>query len=297
MRRAILATVTFTLLLVPWTTSGQVRVTAQNMWTNPRQPSGGEPPMIPPAQTSTPQTTLPQARTPKDDLEYRADLFMARKQFSDAAEMYRKALEIEPRNPVLLNKLGIAYHQQSMLEAAKRCYERATKVDRSFASSYNNLGTIQYQRKKYRKAISMYKKAIELRPDMPAVYSNLGYAYFAQKHYEDAMAAFRKALELDPTVFDPNRNTTGSLLQDRSVADKGMFYFFLAKSFAMMGNAERCAHYLKKAFDEGYKNVVAAKTDPAFAAVLKDSSVQEVLQQAQPQEPDPRPINPNPPGT
>ena len=296
MKTASLTAGAFALLLIPWTTSGQAPG-AEGMRASARQPSRATQPMIPPAQTSSPQTTLPQAaRTPKDDLELNADLMMARKEFAEAAAAYQKALELDPRNAALLNKLGIAYHQQTRLDAAKHFYELATKADRSFASSYNNIGTIHYQRKRYGKAIKMYKKAIELRSDMPTVYSNLGYAYFAEKHYENAMAAFRKAVELDPTVFDPNRNTAGSLLQDRSVTDKGTFYFFLAKSFASMGNAERCAHYLKMAFDEGYKNVAAARTDPAFAAVLKDPNVQEVLQRSQPQEPEPRPAKPNPPG-
>jgi len=296
MKRASLTAVAFTLLLIPWTTSGQAP-RAEGMRAAARQPSRATRPMIPPAHTSTPQATLPQAaRTPKDDLELNADLRMARKEFAEAAAAYQQALELDPRNAALLNKLGIAFHQQARLDAAKHFYERATKADRSFASAYNNIGTIHYQRKKYRKAINMYKKAIELRSDMPPVYSNLGYAYFAERHYEDAMAAFRKAVELDPAVFDPNRNTAGSLLQDRSVTDKGAFYFFLAKSFASMSNAERCAHYLKKAFDEGYKNVAAARTDPAFAAVIKDPNVQEILQLASPQQNQPLTTPSTPPG-
>lgn len=211
----------------------------------------------------------------------RADILMARKQYSEAGPLYQKLLLQEPRNAVLLNKTGIAYHQQAMLEQAKRYYERAIKADRTYANAYNNVGTIHYQRKNYRKAIQAYKKALEIRPDMPAVHSNLGYAYFMQKHYEEALAAFRRAVELDPEVFERSHRS-GSLLQDRSVDDHGLFYFFLAKSFATMGNPKRCAHYLKKARDEGYKNLASIQTDPAFAAVIKDPGVQEVLQGAPP---------------
>lgn len=218
----------------------------------------------------------PPTRTPREDEELRADILMARKQYSDAVPIYQKLLEQEPKNAVMLNKLGIAYHQQFMLDQAKRCYERAVKADKNYANAYNNIGTVYYQRRKYGKAIKAYKKALEVQPGMAAVYSNLGYAHFAQKHYDEAMAAFHHALELDPVVFERSAHS-GSLLQDRSVEDRGLFYYFLAKSFAAMGNAGQCAQYLRKARDEGYKDLAAVLTDPAFASVIQDPKVQEVL--------------------
>ena len=242
--------------------------------------------VVPPRPASSPQTPVtnsattsetPRPRTPREDEELTADLMMVRKQYSEAATLYQKLVQQEPRNAVLLNKLGIAYHQQALLDRAKRCYERAAKADRTYATAYNNLGTIYYQRRNYRKAIRAYKKALQLNTRLAAIYSNLGYAYFGQKHYEEAMDAFRQALALDPDVFDRS-HTAGSLLQDRSVEDHGLFYFYLAKSFAGMGNAQRCAEYLRKARDEGYAGLAAAKTDPAFAGVLHDPGVMEVLQ-------------------
>src|SRR5229473_572880 len=84
----------------------------------------------------------------------------------------------EPRNPVYLNKLGIALHQQAALGPALKYYERASKVDPSYADARNNIGTIWYQRKKYGRAIKAYQKAINIRSDMAVLHSNLGYAYF-----------------------------------------------------------------------------------------------------------------------
>ena len=264
------AAVAFTLLMAPQMLSGP----ATPQQEIPSQPSATE-------QSSASTSAATQPRTPREDEEMRADVLMARKQYAEAVPIYQKLLRQEPKNALLLNKLGIAYHQQTMLDQAKRSYERAVKADRTYANAYNNLGTIYYQRKNYRKAIREYQKALQIRSDMPAVYSNLGYAYFAQKHYEEAMAAFHRALELDPEVFDRSHRA-GSLLQDRSVEDHGLFYYFLAKSFAAMGNAERCAHYLRKARDEGYKDWAAARTDPAFARVINDPSVQEILQTTPP---------------
>ena len=209
--------------------------------------------------------------------EQLADLYMARKEYREASVSYKRLSDQAPRNPVYLNKLGIALHQQAALSAALKYYERASKVDPAYADAQNNIGTIWYQRKKYGRAIKAYQKAINIRSDMAVLHSNLAYAYFGDKKYQEAISSFRQALALDPQLFDHNSSRSGSILQDRSVGDRGRFYFLLAKSFAEAGNLERCLIYLRKAKDEGYKELSAVKSDPSFAAVLKDPAVQEVL--------------------
>lgn len=241
----------------------------------------GSPPVVAPR--------LPQAQPPspaqqstivvRPDLtdEQMADLYMARKEYREAAQLYKKLADQNPQNPVFLNKLGIALHQQAALGPALKYYERAVKADPTYADAQNNIGTIWYQRKKYGKAIKAYQKAIAMRNDMPVLYSNLAYAYFSDKKYELAIAAFRQALVIDPQFFERGSSKSGSVLQDRTVGDRGRFYFLLAKSYAESGNVERCLVYLRKAKDEGYKELNAVKTDPSFAAVLKDPAIQEVL--------------------
>jgi len=209
--------------------------------------------------------------------EQLADLYMARKDYREAAFSYKRLADHNPRNPVYLNKLGIALHQQAALGAALKYYERASKVDPSYADAQNNIGTIWYQRKKFGRAIKAYQRAITIRNDMAVLHSNLGYAYFGDKKYEQAISSFRQALALDPQLFEHSSSRSGSILQDRSVGDRGRFYFLLAKSFAEAGNLERCVIYLRKAKDEGYKELAAVKSDPSFAAVLKDPAIQEVL--------------------
>ncbi len=223
----------------------------------------------------------PSTRTPREEEEMRADILMARKLYAEAVPAYQKLIEQEPRNAVLLNKLGIAYHQQTMLDQAKRYYERAVRADKHYANALNNLGALEYDRRRFRQAVKQYRKALEIAPEMATAYRNLGSAYLAQKKYDEAFAAYHRALELDPQVFE-HRGSFGTVLQHIGVDDKGTFFFFLAKSYASMGNAERCAHYLRMARDEGYTGLAAVQTDPAFASVLKDPGVQEILQPASP---------------
>ncbi len=220
-------------------------------------------------------------RTPRQSAELRADILLARKLYSEAIAAYLELLKQEPRDAALLNKIGVAYQQESSLKEASRYYHRAIKADKNFASAINNLGTIEYNYRKYRKAIRFYQKALAIRSDEPAYYSNLGYACLAGKQFDQALAAFRKVAELDPAFFE-SRGSGGTVMSERSMPDPALLYFFLAKTYALAGDAQRCAHYLKLARDEGYKGLAEAGKDPAFARVVNDPRVREILEPSPP---------------
>jgi tetratricopeptide (TPR) repeat protein len=214
--------------------------------------------------------------TPRQAAELKGDVFMARKEFGEAAGAYEAILESEPKNAQLLNKVAIAYQELGNLNRCERYYRKSIKADKNFASPINNLGTVEYEKKHYSKAILLYKKALILKMETSTIYSNLGYAYFANKQYPEAMATFDKALAMDPQLFE-RKSGYGTIIQQRTTTDPGLFNFFVAKSYAGMGDAERAAHFLRLARDDGYKNFLSAETDPAFAKVIKDARVQEVL--------------------
>ncbi len=215
--------------------------------------------------------------------EEMARLYLARKEYKEAEDLFYRLASQNPGNPIYWNELGIAHHNQSQLELALKCYQKAAKVDPHYADAHNNIGTVLYERKKYSKAIRSYKKAIALRGDFAPFYLNLGYAYFGQKNFEDSIASFRRALQIDPGSMDPNNSRVGTVIQDRSLSvERGRFYFMLAKSFAEAGDIERSLRYLRKARDEGYSDFNSVRKDPSFAVVMKDPAAAELFE--------PRPI-------
>jgi tetratricopeptide (TPR) repeat protein len=214
--------------------------------------------------------------TPVQAEELRGDIFMARKMFLRAIETYKDVLLQHPKDPKLLNKIGIAYQQLNDWHQAERFYKRACKVDKHFAEARNNLGTVEFSRRKYKSAIKQYEKAIRINPRSAVAFSNLGYAYLARKKYNDAILAFRVAIVINPDVFR-DFNRAGTAVEERGYDNPGVFYYMLAKTFAMLGDAKRCALYLEKSREEGYKKFTDARSDPAFKSVLKDPRVQHVL--------------------
>jgi tetratricopeptide (TPR) repeat protein len=247
-------------------------------------------PLFAPAQTpkssaQSSSSNSPSApMTPQEKMELQARIFMAKKQYADAGGIYLELATAHPRNAMYWNYLGITKQQLGDLTAAGKYYQRATKADKRFADGYSNLGTTWYARKDYKKAVASYKKAISVQSNVAGFYTNLGYAYFAEKQMPQAMEAFHQALAIDPAVFTQN-DRNGGVMTYQSVADRGLFDFMLAKGFAQNGDVAQCAAYLKRAFEDGYKDVLKARTDPAFAKLLDDPGVKAALELAEPPPP------------
>lgn len=205
--------------------------------------------------------------------EMRGDIFMARKMFREAVDMYR---QMPADSPICWNKVGIAYHQMLELDLARRSYEKSVKLKPDYAEAINNLGTIYYARKSYRKSITYYRRALKVNPASASVLSNLGTAYFARRNYETAFRTYQEALAIDPEVFE-HRNAAGVLLQERTVEERAKFHFYLAKTYAKAGQYERAMMYLRKAIEEGFKERDKLTQDPEFAALQAMPEFQDLL--------------------
>lgn len=209
-------------------------------------------------------------------LEKRADIYMARKMYREAQETYGEALANEPGSARLHNKLGIACHQQTNFGCARRNYERAFKLDRKYSQAVNNLGTVYHAEGRHKKASQTYRKALKVAPYSASIYSNLGTSLFARGKFKDASKAYLTALQLDPLVFE-HRGTNGTLLQERSVADRGRYYFFMAKAHAQVELYDKALLYIRKALEEGYVRRGKIASEKAFEPMLEMPEFQRVV--------------------
>jgi len=233
------------------------------------------------AQTPSPAAesglSQPPAAAPKAQLtpENRGDIYMARKMYREAIEAFREG---PAKDPILLNKTGIAYHQMLQLDNARKSYELALKVKPNYLEAINNLGTIYYAKKSYRRAISYYNRALRIAPEevrSASIYMNLGTALFARKRYDDATAAFQHAMRLDPEVAERHGNF-GVMLEERSVEERAKYHFYMAKVYAKNGRNELALQYLRKSLEEGYKDKKIAEL-PEFSALRELPEFKELM--------------------
>jgi tetratricopeptide (TPR) repeat protein len=227
------------------------------------------------ADTKTPSTVVETPPEPKPvlTLEMRGDISMARKDYRQAIDLYT---QIEPQTAITFNKIGIAYHQLTDLNMARRYYERAVKKNSQYAEAVNNLGTIHYAQRSYGRAVSQYNRALKIAPSSASIYSNLGTAWFARKKYDRAMECYQKALSIDPEVFE-HRSSAGVLLQERSVAERAKFHFYMAKLYAQAGVTDRALQYIRKALEEGFKEREKFVEEPEFASLQQLPEFKELL--------------------
>lgn len=197
---------------------------------------------------------------------------MARKMYREAIDKYREC----PDSPIIANKIGIAFHQLTLLDLAKKNYEHSIKLDPRYGEAINNLGTIYYAEKSYRRSIGYYKRALRYSKTSASVYSNLGAAYFARKDYKRATQYYEEALKLDPDVFE-HHGTFGTIMQERTVEELATFHLYLAKMYAKAGSKDRALIYLRKALEEGVKDRSKIPEIPEFANMKKDPAFLQLL--------------------
>lgn len=227
----------------------------------------------------------PAAGASAEELERRGDELRTEKNFLDALDYYQAALKAAPADASLFRKMGVCQLMMQRYKEAKKSFERAIRADHNDAISYNNLGVIFYAQHNYNAAIKHYEKAILYDNSAASYYSNMGAAYFAKKRFEKAIQNYAKAVEIDPDIFERTSHA-GVMAQLPSPEDRAHYDYVLAKLYARSGVPDRSLHYLKKAKEEGYKDIRNVYKDNEFSNLRKDPRFTELMAAKTPAIPD-----------
>lgn len=235
----------------------------------PSRPAQAPPaPVVAPPQTPTPP---PRSLT----LEDRADIFMARKNYGEAADYYYRALkQVDFKNALMWNKLGIAYQQQLKYNTAVKAYRNAIHLNKDYAEAWNNIGSVYFMENKFGRSVKYYQRAIELRPKDAAFHLNLGTSYYHLKKYPEAVEEYRVALGIDPNVL-AEQSSLGVIVRARGTDIQ--FYFYMAKAFASIGRAEEAVRYLRRAFEDGFADPKRVEGDPDFQKISQHPAYIELM--------------------
>ncbi len=204
-----------------------------------------------------------------EELEKEGDRLRSDKAYLDALDYYRAAAIKNASSSTLANKTGIVLLQMHHDVDARKCFQSAVRLDRKYPEAHNNLGAAFFQTKNYGKAIKEYRKAIELSDTSASFHSNLGTAYFTQKDFTKAMASYRRALELDPDVFE-HSSRDAVILQTQALGDRAQYFYLMARMYAKVGESDRSLNCLRRAIEDGYKDINKVYQDDEFGAIRKD---------------------------
>jgi tetratricopeptide (TPR) repeat protein len=116
-----------------------------------------------------------------------------------ALDYFKRANEIIPDEPLMLDNLGTAYLAIGNLRTALQYFERAVAKNPRSERSYNNIAVIYLGQHNYDEAIVMAKKALSIFPQAGEPYLIMGRAYRLKGMKEQAREALLTARNVDPS--------------------------------------------------------------------------------------------------
>ena len=132
-------------------------------------------------------------------------------QWDQAEADFRRALELEPDQPQVLNYLGYSLvEKQIKLDEALDMIERAVSGRPDSGFIVDSLGWVLYRLGRYEEAVGHMERAVELMPVDPVVNDHLGDVYWAVGREREARFQWSRALSFvdnnaTDTEADPNR--------------------------------------------------------------------------------------------
>jgi protein O-GlcNAc transferase len=131
------------------------------------------------------------------------------KRFADAESFARKSVQIDPKNAVGWDRLGVALQARGLANSeTEHSYRRAIELDPQFAVAYVHLARVLNRMNKHTEAAPLYGKAIELAKD-PATLNLIADSLQGEQLWPQSEPVLKKALELD------SNNPTSLLLMGR----------------------------------------------------------------------------------
>jgi tetratricopeptide (TPR) repeat protein len=117
----------------------------------------------------------------------------------EAAEAYRKAVQLDPNNAQWQYNLFLALAKLGDKEGEKVALEKALQLDPNLATAHNDLGLVYLSEGKMNEAEREFRAALDIDPKFAEAQNNLGVVYNQQGKDSEASTLFRQATESDPT--------------------------------------------------------------------------------------------------
>ena len=125
------------------------------------------------------------------------------KQWPLAEADFKKALELQPEQPLVLNYLGYSWVDQGLyLEQALDMIRKAVELRHNDGYIVDSLGWAFYRLGRYDEAVEQLEKAVTLRADDPLINDHLGDAYWQVGRRLEARFQWSHARDLKPEPED-----------------------------------------------------------------------------------------------
>jgi Flp pilus assembly protein TadD len=157
----------------------------------------------------------------------RAYDLMAENRMSEAVEVWRKAIALNPEDGIGHFAMATALSGAGQEREAAEAYREACKLDPRNAAWLEHLGVSLAMTGDMDGAIESWRKSLAIEPASAEVETDLGGALFQSGHKQEGIDALRKAVEIDPK-FGNAHNELGTALAQTGWMDEAVIQLQMA---------------------------------------------------------------------
>ncbi|MFX1311788.1 MAG: tetratricopeptide repeat protein [Promethearchaeota archaeon] len=137
--------------------------------------------------------------------------FNKKKSYDAAIENLEKAVELDKNHFHSWNQIGLAYDAKQDYDNALKNLTKSIEISPNFSEGWYNIGNLYKEIKNFNKAIESYTKATDLDTDFAKAWFFMGCAFFDKKDYYNAIQNIEKAIKIDPSLTENVRNLIRNL--------------------------------------------------------------------------------------
>jgi len=136
------------------------------------------------------------------------ELYESQKAWDNATQMYEKALQIRPGNPIASSNLAhVILQTGGNVDVALDLAQTARRGMVDSPNAADTLGSVYYQKGVFHSAIDLFQEALKLgqrsrTPDNPTIHYHLGLAYEKTGQIALAREQFQHVLKISPNSTD-----------------------------------------------------------------------------------------------
>jgi tetratricopeptide (TPR) repeat protein len=134
--------------------------------------------------------------------------------YAEAAGIYRRVLEADPKHLDARNNLGNVLRNMGNADEAVACYLDVIAIDPNYHLAQFNLGNFRRDEGKLEEAAACFRRTLDLHPNYGAACNNLGVTLMDLGRLEEAIPWLYRAVTLDKRFVQAHINL-GNALRDQ----------------------------------------------------------------------------------
>ena len=195
------------------------------------------------------------------------------KNYSDAINIFKNILKIDPKNLSALNSLARTYNEKNEKLKAEEYYLNALKIDNLSFYLLNNIAGFYREQSSYDKAIKYYKRALSVNPNNAYIYNNLAKVYFDLNNHKEAMENSLKALKMKKNDGDIQKTISFIYLKDHDFENGWNYY----DGRLDIEDFKQNNKYIKKLNDKLYRSSNLNNTKGKYLIIREQGVGDEIL--------------------